>query len=320
MIFRHIISDRSGLVFGSLEQDLDVLQVANRSLGIDVELAERLDVVAEIFDADRPRGLPRKDIDDAAADGELSARRDLADAFVIGAHERFDRALEWRFFPASQAEDRGVQRRRIRRGLVERRAGGDDEVRTFLALKAVEQREPFRRDLRIRQDIFDGGELGFRKEERVGLPVQQTFVKQFLGSDTRAKDPERFPDFFGDCRDEKCLGGLSDVGKGDRAHSSSDLAQFLRDRVGLRDDGGKGIARRFFHRQCFAGTARTSNGLRLSPSCSCSRSGARRRITSAVRRLPRQRGDAERDRRRLPARGPVRRRSWRIAENRGPRS
>src|SRR5204863_8374673 len=102
-----------GLVFRGLQQDLHVLQVANGGLGIDVEFTKRFNVVAKIFNADRSRRLPGKNVEDTAADGELSARRDLGDAFVAGGNERFDRAFERRLFSPAQNEDSRVQRRRI---------------------------------------------------------------------------------------------------------------------------------------------------------------------------------------------------------------
>src|SRR5438067_2444880 len=195
MIGRDVIADESSLVFRGLEQDLDVLQVANGGLGIDVEFTERFDVVAEIFDADRSRRLPRKNVENAAADGELSAGRYLGDAFIAGRDKRFNRAFERRLFASAQSEDSGIQRRRIWRRLIERGASRDNEVRPFLALDPIKEREPFRRDLGIGQNIFDGRQFRFRKKERVRLPVQQTFVEQFLGADIRAQHPKRFPDF-----------------------------------------------------------------------------------------------------------------------------
>ena len=77
MIGSDVIADSGGLILRGLEQDLDVLQVAHGGLGVDVEFAEGLDVVAEVFDSNRPRRLPRKQIENAAADGELPADGDL---------------------------------------------------------------------------------------------------------------------------------------------------------------------------------------------------------------------------------------------------
>jgi len=51
------------------------------------------------------------------------------------------------------------------------------------------QRQPFSSDFRIGQDIFDSSKLRFRQEQRIGLPVEQAFVKHFLGMNAGAKDP-----------------------------------------------------------------------------------------------------------------------------------
>ena len=182
------------------------------------------------FRADRPLRLPGKNIEDSAANRELSARRDLRDAFVAGGDQRFDRPLERLAFSPAQGEDRGIQRGRIGRGLVERRAGRDNDVRAFVALNAIQEREPLRRDLRIGQNIFDGGEFGFRQEERVRQPVEQTFVKQFLGTNVRAEDPEGLPNLARDRRDQERLRRFGDVRERDRPRALSDLAQLLRDR------------------------------------------------------------------------------------------
>ena len=107
----------------------------------------------------------------------LSTRRGLRDAFVAGGDEGFDRPLEGLAFSPAQGENGGIQRRGIGRGLIKGGAGGDDNVRTFVALDAVQEREPLGRDFRIGQNIFDGGEFGFGEKERVRQPVEQTFVE-----------------------------------------------------------------------------------------------------------------------------------------------
>ena len=84
VIFRDVVAHGSALVFGRAEQDIDRLEIAHRGLRIDVELAERFDFVAEKFHAHRELRLPGKEVEDSAADGELSAGCDLRDAFVTG--------------------------------------------------------------------------------------------------------------------------------------------------------------------------------------------------------------------------------------------
>ena len=60
-----------------IEQNIDRAQIAHGSLRIDIELAQRFDLVAEKFQAERQRRLQRIKIDNPAADSELSASSDL---------------------------------------------------------------------------------------------------------------------------------------------------------------------------------------------------------------------------------------------------
>ena len=64
-----------------------------------------------------------------------------------------------------------------------------DDAWAGAALDLQKQRQPFRCDFRIGQDIFDPGQLCFWQEERIWLPVQQAFVKHFLGMNAGAEDP-----------------------------------------------------------------------------------------------------------------------------------
>ena len=77
----------------------------------------------------------------------------------------------------------------------------------FLALNAIEQSKPFRRDFRIGQNVFYRGEFRFGKKEGGGLPVQQALVKQFLGSNVWAQDPDRFRIFPASAATRKAWAG-----------------------------------------------------------------------------------------------------------------
>ncbi len=182
-----VVANLRGLVFRWLEKDLDVLEVAHRGLRIDVEFTKRFDVVAEVFDADRTLGLPGKNVEDAAADGKLATGGDLSRAVVTRGDEPFDRALQRLCFSAPQNENRGIQNSGIRGWLIQRSARRNNEMRAFLALDAVQQRQPLGRNLRIGQNIFDGRQFRFRKKEGCGIPVQQALVKKFLGADAGQK-------------------------------------------------------------------------------------------------------------------------------------
>ena len=111
-------------------------------------------------------------------------------------------------------------------------------MRPFAALDAVQKRETFRADFGIGKNILDGGEFGLGQEERVGQPVEQTFVKQFLRANIRAEDPECFRNPGGDCGDEESVRGFRYVGEGDRADAVLDIVQLLRDRFSSGYNGG----------------------------------------------------------------------------------
>ena len=66
----------------------------DRCLGVDVELAERFDVIAEEFDPNRVGDFPGEDVEDAAAPRELTAGDDLGDGFVANLGEFFLEFLE----------------------------------------------------------------------------------------------------------------------------------------------------------------------------------------------------------------------------------
>ena len=129
-----------------------------------IEFPERFDVVAEEFSPNRQLRLPGKKIENSTADGELSARRDLRDAFVTGFAERFDRTLHGFARATPQRNDRRAAARPVRRRLIKARASRDDDVRSLFALNSAEQGEPFRGDLLVGQNVFNRREFGFRQE------------------------------------------------------------------------------------------------------------------------------------------------------------
>jgi hypothetical protein len=65
--------DRRSLV----QQNVDRAQIAHGSLRIDIELAQRFDLIAEEFQAERQRRMPRIKVDNPAPDSEMSTSGDL---------------------------------------------------------------------------------------------------------------------------------------------------------------------------------------------------------------------------------------------------
>ena len=84
MLLPDVIAHLSALIVGRAEQELDLIQIAQRRLRIEIEFAERFDFVAEKLGPNRRSRLPRIDIENSTADRELSARRHLRDALVTG--------------------------------------------------------------------------------------------------------------------------------------------------------------------------------------------------------------------------------------------
>ena len=120
-------------------------------------------------------------------------------------------------------------------------------MRPGFALERCEQCKAFRGDFRIGQNVFNGGEFRFGKKLRGGMPIEQTFVKQFLRPNIWTKNPNRFVDPVGQNGDEKRLRRLDNVRKRDRLLGLLDFTQFLRDRPGRFDPVEKLIPQRFFH-------------------------------------------------------------------------
>ena len=84
MIFREVVADGTVMFLGGAEKQLDRRKVRDRGLGIEIELAERFDLVAKKLRANRQLRLPGIDIENPAANRELPARCHLRRALVAG--------------------------------------------------------------------------------------------------------------------------------------------------------------------------------------------------------------------------------------------
>ncbi len=231
MILRDVIAHLAALFLGRAEQEIDRRQMANGSLRVEIELAERFDFVIEEFRAHRQLRLPGKEIENAAAHGELAARGHLRHALVAAAEERLQQRLHRLARALFDAQRGRRQRALFRRRLREAGAGRDHEMRPRFPRDPAEQREPFRRDLRIGQNILDRRELRFREEERPRHPVQQALVENLLRAHRRADHPKRAPGCASQRGHEKRLGRRRDVRKTNRPDARRDRAQLARDRL-----------------------------------------------------------------------------------------
>ena len=144
---------------------------------VDVELAQRFDLIAEKFQPERQWRVPRIDIDNAATHGELSPSGYLGDALITTAHQLFNKLFHLCCCAACELDNSRLQRAALWRTLIEAGARRDDNAGPAVTLDFCEQRQSFRCDFRIRQNVFDRRKLGLWKEKRIWLPVKQTFVK-----------------------------------------------------------------------------------------------------------------------------------------------
>ena len=102
-----VIANGPALIRCSLvQQNVDRAQIAHGGLRVDIELAQRFDLVAEKFQAEWQRRLPRINIDIPAADGELSTRGDLRDTLVTAGRESFEKLFHLRGCSALELNNR----------------------------------------------------------------------------------------------------------------------------------------------------------------------------------------------------------------------
>ena len=136
-------------------EDDDLVEVVDRSLVVDAEAGETVDLVAPQVDADRRIGGRREHVDDGAAAGELAA---VLDEFLAPVAELDQLAAErvGVDFAAGPHDDR-LGRGRFRAELLEQRPHtGDDDGRTALGIaQAPEDVEPLAHRLHARADTLE---------------------------------------------------------------------------------------------------------------------------------------------------------------------
>src|SRR5258705_13882978 len=92
---------------------------AHETWRVKCNLAQRFDLVAEKFQAEWQRRLPRIKIDNPAADCELSTSGDLRDAFVTAGRESFEKLFHLGGRSASDVNNRRFKASPFRRSLIE---------------------------------------------------------------------------------------------------------------------------------------------------------------------------------------------------------
>ena len=139
-------------------QQQRVVEGAAGALGLGVELADGLDLVAEEIDADGAVGLRGEDVDDAAANGDLTGHFDNIDAGVADGEEVFEQHLRQVLLADAQVQGEGtveIAREEPHAGGFERR---DDEAGgVFLvAGNFPERRGALLLDIGVRREVFEG--------------------------------------------------------------------------------------------------------------------------------------------------------------------
>ena len=110
--------------------------------------------------------------------------------------------------------------------MIERETGRDDHAWSISFFKLSQKVQAFCRNLRIGQDIFDGGELGFGQKSRLRDPVEQAFIEKLLRPNIRSNHPNCLADVLPDRRDEERLGAFDDMRKTNRRFPRSKVREF----------------------------------------------------------------------------------------------
>ena len=89
---------------GAVEQDIRIADPADAGLGVQIEFAERFEHVAEVLEPYRLAGLPRENIQDAAAGGELAAAENLRLRVIAGRREPCDQGVHGQVHALGQGQ------------------------------------------------------------------------------------------------------------------------------------------------------------------------------------------------------------------------
>ena len=134
---------------------------------VQVEVADRLDGIAEKLHADSLPGPGREDVDDPAAAGELALLVDLVDRFVAGRHQPLGQAVHAQLAAGLDRQPPGGQGIGRGDGLEQRHHRRDDEPQRLLAGRRVGQQVADARSLGgdLVADVV-GGDIGLPGREK----------------------------------------------------------------------------------------------------------------------------------------------------------
>ncbi len=179
------------LLFGVAEQDFGGIEVFDRDLAVESEAADGFDVLVEEFNPDGPGLLPRKDVEDAAAPGELTTGENLRDLFVTGCGELFFEGSE--VVAVADFEGEAVAAEGIAGWNGEGElGGGDDDAERLAVGQSTEDVEALGEDLGV-GDAFVGGDLlELGEKGGSGSPGGDIGGDFLLTTDVGGDDPDGF--------------------------------------------------------------------------------------------------------------------------------
>ena len=167
----------------------------HRTLRVDVEPPDRVDLVVEKIESEGVFGPHRVDVDDAPAHGEFSRREYLFHGGVARPDEVFAKPLDRNPIAPTQKEGVGADESNGRHALRGRDGGGDENVRTpGAACKSVEGFEALRHEvfLRTQRIVGERFPVGQRPHVRFGSEPGALLRKTPHVRGVRAHDENSF--------------------------------------------------------------------------------------------------------------------------------
>ncbi len=160
-----------------------------RSLRVDVERLDRLDLVVEEVDAIRQRRAHREEVDEAAAHAELARRDDLRDVRVAGQRELRAQCVDVERLRLAQ-EERERRKVRGRREPVQRGGRRYDQQIAFAARHVIQRGEPLGHEVLVRRELVvrQRFPIGEQRHANVRCEPRHFFGEALRGARLRAHD------------------------------------------------------------------------------------------------------------------------------------
>ncbi len=139
-------------------QQPNLIDLVDRALRVDIERAQRLDLVVHEIDAIRQRAAHREEVDQTAAHAVFAGRHDLRHAAVAGERELCTVAFDVESIAFLQEEGPAGEILCGSKAVESCRDGHHDDVERPLH-HLVERREPVRDEILVRRDPIVGQRL-----------------------------------------------------------------------------------------------------------------------------------------------------------------